>query len=339
VTSVSWHKTAESWIRLEPKETHCGLLTVCHDEDWIENMSPIFSTRRGWRYYRNLILVAILALLVAFYVVIPLYDANRRLHPDRYPIGTVSPADLGLSYIDVTLSTKDGLTLFGWYVPSANGAAVILAHAFNGNRTGCLYHAALLAKHGYGVLLYDARAQGESEGERYAFGWDAHWDILAALDYLQQRPEVDPERIGVLGLSAGGAAALRAAAETHHIAAVVAEGAGWPTFEDWLIAAEPADVVWAPGIWMTYKIAEVASGISSPMPIKQAVTRIAPAPLFLIAAGEDRATSQGYLNAAGEPKAFWDMDEPGHIDALFKYPDEYERRVVGFFDQALLRGN
>jgi alpha/beta superfamily hydrolase len=277
-----------------------------------------------------------LALLIGSYFGFSLFEANRRMHPRRFPIGSVSPADLGLSYTDVTLSTRDGLTLQGWYVPSTNGAAVILVHAFNGNRTGTIYHAALLASHGYGIYLYDTRAQGESGGDLYAWGWDAHWDVVAALEYLQQRPEIDPERIGVLGLSAGAAIAIRAAAETDEIAAVVAEGAGWPTFEDWLIAAKPVDVIWIPGTWVMYEFVEVVSGVQNPMPIRQAVSWIAPTPTFLIAAGGDSVYNQGYFDAAGEPKVFWDRDEPGHIDALFTHPDEYERRVVGFLDEALL---
>lgn len=302
-------------------------------------MPRLFSAKRDGRYYRNLLLFAILALAIAFYVVIPISDAYRRMHPARYPIGSVSPADLGLSYTDVTLATQDGLTLNGWYVPSSNRAAVILVHAFNGNRTGTLYHAALLAEHGYGVLLYDTRAQGESEGDLYAFGWDAHWDVLAALDYLQQRPEVDPGRIGVLGLSAGAGIALRAAAETPEISAVVAEGSGWPTFKDWIAATRPASKIWTPGVWMTYKIAEVSSGIWNPTPLWQEIPRIAPTPILLIVAGDDRLFGQACFEAANEPKALWDRDEPGHIDALFTHPDEYEQRVVSFFDQALLQGH
>ena len=133
------------------------------------------------------------------------------MHPPRFPVGPVSPADLDLDYMDVTLSTEDNLTLHGWYIPSTNRAAVILVHAFNGNRTGTIFHAALLANHGYGVLLYDTRSQGESEGDLYALGWEDYLDVFAALDYLQQRPEVDAERIGVLGLSAGAKAALQEA--------------------------------------------------------------------------------------------------------------------------------
>ncbi len=302
-------------------------------------MPNIFSAKRDWRYYRNLVIATILALLIGRYFGFPSFEANRRMHPARFPIGSVSHADLGLDYTDITLFTRDGLTLQGWYVPSANGAAVILVHAFNGNRTGTIYHAALLADQGYGVLLYDTRAQGESEGDLYAWGWDAHWDVIAALDYLQRRPEVDPERIGVLGLSAGAAIALRAAAETHEIAAVVAEGSGWPTFEDWLIMAELIDAIWVPEIWVMYKSVEVVTGIRNPMPVSQAVSHITPTPLFLIAAGEDRGFAQACFDAASEPKTFWNRDEPGHIDALFAHPDEYERRVIGFLDRALLQGN
>jgi pimeloyl-ACP methyl ester carboxylesterase len=290
---------------------------------------------RDWRYFRNLAIATIVGLLIGAYFGFSLFEAYRRTHPGRFPIGSVSPADLGLDYTDVTLTTRDELRLQGWYVPSTNGAAVILVHAFNGNRTGTLYHAALLANHGYGALLYDTRSQGESEGGLYAWGWDAHWDVIAALDYLQHRPEVAPDRIGVLGLSAGAAIAMRAAAETDEFAAVVAEGSGWPTLKDWFATAEPEDAVWVPGTWVMYKVVKVVTGIRDPMPVVQAVSNIAPTPLYLIAAGEDRAFAQACFDAAIEPKTFWNRDEPGHIDALFTHPDEYERRVVGFLDQAL----
>ncbi len=297
-------------------------------------MPDISKPKRSWRYYRNLTIVAILGLIIGIYTVIPISDAVRAMHPTRYRIGSVSPADLGMSFTNVTLSTQDGLKLYGWYVPSTNGAAVILVHAFNGNRTGTLYHAALLAKHGYGVLLYDTRSEGESEGGLYALGWDAHQDVMAALEYLQRRPEVDPKRIGVLGFSAGARIALQAAAETHTIAAVAAEGPGYPTFEDWCSIARGSDWIWAPGMWVTYTTIKAATGIWNPMPLKQAVARIAPTPLYLIAAGNDRNQSRVYFKAAGEPKTIWERQEPGHIDALFKHPEEYEQRIIGFFDQA-----
>lgn len=306
-------------------------------------MPRIFSTKRDRRYYGNLIKFAasvILAALLGLYFGVPLWQVHNAMHPPRFPI-TISPADLGLDYIDVTLSTEDDLTLHGWYIPSTNRAAVILVHAFNGNRTGTIYHAALLAKHGYGVLLYDTRLEGESEGDLNALGWEDHLDVFAALDYLHQRPEVDPERIGVLGLSAGAKTALYAVTQTDEIGAVVAEGTRWRTFEDLLIYdAELDDYIWLPTMWLSYKYAEVASGIRNPTPLSQAVSHTSSTPLLLIAAGGELATSQAYFDAADEPKTLWVRDEPGHqIDALFDQPEEYERRVIGFLDQALLQDN
>ena len=303
-------------------------------------MPCILSAKRDRRYYRNLIVFAVSVILVAslgLYFGIPLWEAHSAMHPARFPI-SVSPADLGLDYMDVTLSTEDSLTLRGWYIPSANRAAIILVHAFNGNRTGTVYHAALLAEHGYGVLLYDTRTQGESEGDLYALGWEDHLDVFAALDYLQQRPEVDPERIGVLGLSAGAKAALYAAAQTDEIRAVVAEGTRWRTFDDLLMATEPDEYVWIPTTWLSYAYAEVASGVRNPTPLRQAVSQMSPTPMLLIAAEEELATSQAYVDVADGPGTLWARDRSGHrIDALFDQPEEYEQRVVGLFDQALLQ--
>jgi pimeloyl-ACP methyl ester carboxylesterase len=184
--------------------------------------------------------------------------------------------------------------------------------------------------------MYDTRAHGESDGEAYVFGYDAIPDVIAALDYLKTRPDVDPECIGVLGLSAGAQISLRAAAETNEISAVIAEGAGYPTFEDWKSTTKPIDIFWWPYMWTIFESTELLSGIHNPIPLRQAVSQIAPTPLLLIAAGYDRLQNQVYFEAAGEPKEYWSRAEPGHINALFAHPEEYIRRVVGFLDRVLL---
>ena len=112
--------------------------------------------------------------------------------------------------------------LHGWYVPSRNGAAVI---AFPG-RNGPQKPARFLARHGYGVLLFDRRGEGVSDGEPNCWGWGGEADVKAAVDYLQHRPDVDPDRIGGIGLSVGGEMMIEAAAETPDLAAVVSDGAG-----------------------------------------------------------------------------------------------------------------
>ena len=75
------------------------------------------------------------------------------------------------------------MQLSGWYIPSRNGAAVI---SFPG-RASSQQRAKLLARHGYGVLLFDRRGEGESEGDPNLFGWQGERDIHAAVAFLQGR--------------------------------------------------------------------------------------------------------------------------------------------------------
>ena len=118
--------------------------------------------------------------------------------------------DLGAPKRPVTLTTAGGVKLRGWYVPSRNGAAVALIHGTGSNRLGVADHARLLARHGYGVLLFDLHGHGESGGRSLSVGWDAGDDVAAATRYLAARPEVDDDRVGVLGVSLGGEAAIEA---------------------------------------------------------------------------------------------------------------------------------
>ena len=140
---------------------------------------------------------------------------------------TVPAANLGAAHENVSFRTSDGLSSRAG-TSLQNGAAVI---AFPG-RSGSQAHARMLAGHGYGVLLFDRRGEGKSEGDSNLLGWGADKDILAAVEFLKARPDVDPARIGGIGLSVGGELMLQAAAETDELAAVVSEGAGTRQFSE-----------------------------------------------------------------------------------------------------------
>ena len=180
------------------------------------------SRRTGDRLYRRYsrrLLKFAAAVVVAPLIAMPVAIAYVGSHAARTE---VPPAQLGTAYEDVKLETSDGLELEGWYVPSQNGAAVIV---FPG-RSGTRKQARMLADNGYGVLLYDRRGEGASEGDPNGWGWDFDKDIKAGIDFLQQREDVEPGRIGGLGLSVGGEMLLQTAAEDTDLAAVVSEGAG-----------------------------------------------------------------------------------------------------------------
>ena len=109
--------------------------------------------RRLWRYTRRA-LIALVAPLLAYATVAPLAFGYLITHVMRQ---TVPAANLGAAHENVSFRTSDGLELQGWYVPSKNGAAVI---AFPG-RSGSQAHTRMLVSHGYGVLLFDRRGEGQ----------------------------------------------------------------------------------------------------------------------------------------------------------------------------------
>jgi uncharacterized protein len=247
----------------------------------------------------------------------------------------VPAANLGTGHEDVSFTTSDGLRLEGWYIPSRNGAAVI---AFPG-RSGPQKHARMLARHGYGVLLFDRRGEGASEGDGNLFGWGGEKDIYAAVKFLGNRPDVEPGRIGGIGFSVGGELMLQAAAQSGGLAAVVSDGAGTRSL------LEDLDDIPSPGKWiglpfLATKTGAVAvfSNTAPPPELTKLVPRIAPTPLLLIWApnsgGEDMNPT--YYRLARHPKAIWAIPEAGHIQGITARPKEYERRVVDFFDRALL---
>jgi alpha/beta superfamily hydrolase len=292
--------------------------------------------RRDGRRYLRRALITVGAVVVAYWL---LYPAAMALVVTQKPRAEPAPADLGRPYEDVTLRTADGLELAGWYVPSLNGAAVI---AFPG-RSGPVPHARMLANHGYGVLLLDMRGQGESDGDPNAFGWGSSKDLDAAVAFLQDRPDVGGGRIGGLGLSVGGELLLEAAAGHPALRAVVAEGAGWRSVRESFTREGPSQLeLWlqAPTDAVLTAATVVLSGTAPPPALDELVAEIAPRPVYLVYGehgdGGERALTPAYYDAAGLPKMLWEVPGARHTGGLDAQPQEYERRVVGFFDATLL---
>ena len=82
------------------------------------------------------------------------------------------------------------------------------------------------------------------------------------------------------------------------------------------------------------------SNDAPPPSLEDLIGRIAPRPVFLIYAvpgqGGEAELSETFYDAAREPKTIWRVPGSGHTGGIEARPQEYERRVVGFFDHALL---
>jgi hypothetical protein len=286
---------------------------------------------RGEGSWRSRAVAIPAGLLAAFVVVGPVTMGIVATHKWREPIGPAPDA----AYADVTFEASDGLELSGWYRPSRNGAAVLVVHGGSSDRKGSVHHAKLLARHGYGVLLYDARGRGRSDGSENNFGWDWSKDIAGALDFLERRADVDPGRIGAVGLSTGADALIDVAGERPEIAALVTDGAAAGSFSDWE-RLRGTDIGTVPG-WMMFSTIRVLSGDPPSRPLEDQVRKIE-SPTLLISAGTDveRDFNVLYDEAAADgPVEHWNLPDAHHTDAIHEYPDDYERRVASFFDQTL----
>jgi uncharacterized protein len=149
---------------------------------------------------------------------------------------------------------------------------------------------------------------------------------------------IDAEQIGGIGQSAGGEMMLEAAARSDGLKAVVAEGAGIRSARE---ACERSDAGVLQDLSVALQTAGVAlfSNESVPPNLVELAGQIAPRPLLLIYATEGAGgeeLNEEYYVAAGEPKGLWAVAEGGHVGSQPAEPEEFERRIVRFFDGALL---
>ena len=293
-------------------------------------------TKSKWRYWRNLLSFTLgIALLGALFVLIRFsyQGAQSYAHPHRYQreIGE-DPSIFGINFQSIRLITEDGIDLAAWYTPSQNGAVILVAHGYGGGRSPVMH--AFFAGHGYGVISWDARAHGESGGDLCTWGYYERRDVKAALNFALG--EGLAQKVGAFGESMGAATMLIAAAEQPQIQAVVADSA-FAAIEDMIHVVIPGPI-FSPFIQF---FTEQETGLSADnlRPV-DAIQHISPRPVIIIQGEADETVPSDsarrlYANA-GEPRLLWTELNVGHVGMFTSYPEEYENRVIGFFDEYLL---
>ncbi len=278
-----------------------------------------------------------LALAVVVWLIAPPVAATN------VPPSTIesTPAEHGLGAESIVLTTADDVQLAAWYVTGTTGAAVVLLHGAGSTRSNVLDHATVLARNGYGVLMIDARGHGESSGEAMDFGWYGDLDIAAGTGFLESRADVDPRRIGVVGMSMGGEEAIGATADNASIDAVVAEGATGRSAADksWL----SDEYGWRGALQERFEkvqdwVTEYLTESSTPVSLRSAVESSDETRFLLITAGDlpdERYAADFIASGASERVEVWEVEGSGHTDGLTTDPSEWEERVVGFLDRCL----
>jgi pimeloyl-ACP methyl ester carboxylesterase len=297
----------------------------------------------SWFYRRRVLLIVLLEIPITVFVFGPYAYVLVETRPNHHQVCCETPLDIGAeTYEDVRIEADDGIILAGWYIPPQEvpGPVIVVLHGSGGDRRNGMWHARELLAAGYGVLLYDQRALGESTGEQTSFGWFDGADLLIALEWLNGRSEVDPERIGAVGLSLGGQIVVNAAYQApDRLAAIWLDGIGAQQIADF---PEPenlgerfATLINA----LILKMAEIHLSRAAPPAFVEILPRLDRPQIVLVGAGqqpfEERIT-QKYAGLTGPNAQVWLIEEAYHTGGPITRPAEYRERMLAFFGDALL---
>ncbi|MFN2144833.1 MAG: alpha/beta hydrolase [Anaerolineales bacterium] len=296
-----------------------------------------------WLYRRRVLLTAVLEIPLALLTLGPFVYLLASVQASPHSIRCEPPTAFGAANsTTVEIGTEDGIMLSGWYVPPQStqpGPVLVLLHGAKGDRCQMTWHAQHLLAAGYGVLMMDTRATGESTGDQTAMGWREGEDMLALLDFLTARPEVDAARIGVVGSSAGAHMALNGAyLAPGRMAALWLDGLGpqrmadFPepeNFQEKFVTAINARVLrlaeWyfrepAPPAYV-----DILAGLDEPQ--------------IMLVTGEleafEHTVNLKYAAAAGENVGLWVVEGGYHCSGPVTSPEAYAQNMLAFFERTL----
>lgn len=290
----------------------------------------------NFRYVFNIFSTIILSIVLAIIILIIYFTyswTQSVLHPVKFPPTGNFLHENNIEYQDIELSTEDGLSLSAWYTPPKNGAVILIAHGYNDNRPESLY--AMFVKHDYGVLAWDFRAHGDSEGDFSSLGYYEQFDVKAALDFALAQEGV--EAIGAWGGSMGASTVLLTASERTEIKAVVADSA-YPSLNDVLKLNMPIEFL---NPLVKFLSESQMDGKIEDVNVEKVIGKISPRAVFIIDGWQGSAilmnSSYRLYDSANEPKQIWVEDGVPHLGTYTRHPNRYENRVINFFDEWLLK--
>ncbi len=236
----------------------------------------------------------------------------------------------------VNFPTADKVKIYGWYSPVEDPrAAIILVHGLNSSRGKMEWAKTVnfLNKNNFSVLSLDLRATGQSEGDRSYLGTKEWQDLEAGYNYLKNLPENKDLKIGFLGKSIGGAAAIITAGKT---------GKG-----DFVVAVAPYlnhQELWAQRL-QKKNLPEILSpvyGLAANWELGWDYWHYRPdffikniqVPIFIIWAENDNVAGKGsekLLQMANEPKVGWQA--PTSHDIIGEAEGEFNKKLLEFFDK------
>ena len=284
-----------------------------------------------------------LGLLLSVIVFLPLANLLFSIFPPSFK--TIDdPGRQGLPYEHVSFPTSDGLTIRGWFIPAAadgstgKKATILVGHGYPFDKANILRHGVFLHSR-FHLLFFDFRYFGESDGAYTTAGLLETRDVEAAVAYLTQREDVDPQRIGALGFSMSAAAFILTRSSGIHAIAADSSYASLELVVGRQFFFLPGPLKW-PFVTMTTLWARLLLGLDVTQAAPTEAVRMLRAPLLLIHGDADSQipashTREIAANADPSLTELWIVPGADHGQAHAQEGARYEARVMQFFLQHL----
>lgn len=289
------------------------------------------------------ITLGILVSLVVGYVALSVYAGHslttpkRIFEPEKALVFAIPPEE-------IKFPAAEGLEIAGWFIPStASDKALILVHGRNVSRTKNFDgkfpdFGAVMHRRGFSVLMIDLRGHGQSAAARCTFGLTERRDVIGAVNWLKQRG-YQANKIGILGVSLGAAAAIGAAADDPEIGVLVLDSGFAEVYP--LMQAQWRSSSGLPDIFMpsTLLVAHWLTGydLTSARPVKE-LEQLAPRPILIIHSALDPETPVEHayqLRAAAPTSEYWETTATKHAMNYNSNPQEYIDKVADFLNRSL----
>ncbi len=287
---------------------------------------------------------AITATLLVFVVGPIMVLTPRRRGEDFYKErgDPLSPADLQLPFEEFSFASADMQRLHAWFIPAEHPArgTIFYLHGVGDNKISGLRLAQVFHARHFNVMMYDSRAHGRSGGRFCTYGYYEKFDVPKAIDILAERGKTSLGKIGLFGTSMGAAIVVQAAAIDPRIRAVAAEGCF--TNLRTITVDYQRRILWMPWHFLrnvamkrSEHIAHFSHHDVSPLRSLASVN----VPILFIHGKNDTRIKYQYSEqlfaAAHEPKELYLIDGANHTDIHNIAKSDYEKHVIGFFEQWL----
>jgi uncharacterized protein len=295
------------------------------------------------------VLIYLIVCAIGGYIIVEgaLHPRKKELTQQAFQRATLAAKQLNASVKEVSTHAKDGIILKAWYFDEASDSnnLVILFHGLGDNRKGMIGYIQLFLRNGYNVLTPDWRAHGDSGGEVATYGLEEKSDVTSWINWLQS--STDSKKYYALGESYGAAILLQSLQNESRFSAVAAE-CSFATFREvaydrggQLIRSNDfaGRTIFLPAIQAAFLTASWKHHLDFDQINPQKALAATRTPVLLIHGDMDnnipvRHSRLMYAALRNNSNIEYWETHAGHSGTWGKVPDEFEKRVIGWFKMA-----